>query len=39
VRDRQVRELERKVGQLTLENALRKTTDARIRHRGRRLIG
>ena len=38
-RDRQVRELERKVGQLTLEKERRKTTDGRIRHRGRRLIG
>jgi hypothetical protein len=36
-RDRQVRELERKVGQLTLENELLKKTDALIRQRGRRL--
>lgn len=35
-RDRQVRELERKVGQLTVENALLKKPDALIRHRGRR---
>jgi transposase len=34
--DRQVRELERKVGQLTLENELLKKTDALIRRRGRR---
>ena len=38
-RDRRVRELERRVGQLTLEKALRKTTDALIRHRGRRSTG
>jgi transposase-like protein len=36
--DRQVRELERKVGQLTLENELLKKTDELIRQRGRRLI-
>jgi transposase len=35
-RDRQVRELERKVGQLTVENELLKKTDALIRQRGRR---
>jgi len=38
-RDRQVRELERKVGQLTLENELLKKPDALIRHRGRRSTG
>ncbi len=37
--DRQVRELERKVGQLTLENELLKKTDALIRQRGRRSTG
>lgn len=35
-RDRQVRELERKVGQLTLENEMLKKTDDLIRQRGRR---
>ncbi len=35
-RERQVRALERKVGQLTLENELLKKTDALIRQRGRR---
>jgi hypothetical protein len=34
-----VRVLERTVGQLTLEKALRKPTDALIRHRGRRSTG
>ena len=38
-RDRRVRELERKVGQLTLENELLKKTDALIRQRGRRSTG
>ena len=38
-RERQVRELERKVGQLTLENEILKKTDALIRQRGRRLNG
>jgi transposase len=38
-RDRQVRELERKVGQLTLENEILKKTDALIRQRGRRSTG
>jgi transposase len=38
-RDRQVRELERTVGQLTLENELLKKTDELIRHRGRRSTG
>jgi transposase len=38
-RDRQVRELERKVGQLTLENEILKKTDALIRRRGRRSTG
>lgn len=33
-RDRQVRELERKVGQLTLENEILKKTDELIRQRG-----
>lgn len=37
-RDRQVRELERKVGQLTLENEVLKKTDELIRQRGRRSI-
>ena len=36
-RDRQVRELERKVGQLTLEKEILKKTDELIRQRGRRL--
>jgi len=35
-RERHVRELERKVGQLTLEKELLKKTDALIRQRGRR---
>lgn len=35
-RDRQVRALERKVGQLTVENEVLKKTDALIRQRGRR---
>jgi len=38
-RDRQVRELERTVGQRTLEKELRKNTDALIRHCGRRSTG
>lgn len=38
-RERQVRELERKVGQLTVENELLKKTDALIRQRGRRSNG
>ena len=38
-RDRQVRELERKVGQLTVENEILKKTDALIRQRGRRSTG
>ena len=38
-RERQVRALERKVGQLTLENELLKKTDALIRQRGRRSTG
>ena len=38
-RERQVRELERKVGQLTVENELLKKTDALIRQRGRRSTG
>ena len=38
-RDRQVRELERKVGQLTVENELLKKTDELIRQRGRRSTG
>lgn len=38
-RERQVRELERKVGQLTVENEILKKTDALIRQRGRRLNG
>lgn len=35
-RERHVRELERKVGQLTVEKELLKKTDALIRQRGRR---
>jgi transposase len=35
-RDRHMRELERKVGQLTLENEVLKKTDELIRQRGRR---
>ena len=38
-RDRQVRELERTVGQLTLENELLKKPDELVRHRGRRSTG
>ena len=38
-RERQVRELERKVGQLTVENEILKKTDALIRQRGRRSTG
>ena len=38
-RDRRVRELERKVGQLTLENEVLKKTDELIRQRGRRSTG
>lgn len=38
-RDRQMRELERKVGQLTVENELLKKTDELIRQRGRRSTG
>jgi len=38
-RDRQVRELERKVGQLTVENWILKKTDELIRQRGRRSTG
>ena len=38
-RDRQVRELERTVGQLTLEHALLKKPDELVRHRGRRSTG
>ena len=38
-RDRQVRELERKVGQLTVENEILKKTDELIRQRGRRSNG
>ena len=38
-RDRQVRELERRVGQLTLENEILKKTDALIRQRGWRSTG
>lgn len=37
-RDRQMRELERKVGQLTVENELLKKTDELIRQRGWRSI-
>lgn len=37
-RERHVQELERKVGQLTVENELLKKTDALIRQRGRRSI-
>jgi transposase-like protein len=35
-RDRRVQELERKVGQLTVENEILKKTDELIRQRGRR---
>jgi len=35
-RDRRVQELERKVGQLTVENEILKKTDGLIRQRGRR---
>ncbi|MGH7433215.1 MAG: transposase [Candidatus Methylomirabilales bacterium] len=38
-RDRRVRELERKVGQLTVENEVLKKTDELIRQRGRRSPG
>ena len=38
-RDRQVQELERTVGQLTVENELLKKPDALIRQRGRRSTG
>ena len=38
-REREVRELERTVGQRTLEKELRKNTDALIRHCGRRSTG
>ncbi len=38
-RERQVRELECKGGQLTLENEILKKTDALIRQRGRRSTG
>lgn len=38
-RERQVRELERKVGQRTVEHELRKKPDALIRQRGRRSTG
>jgi len=38
-RERQVRELERKLGQLTVENEVLKKTDALIRQRGRRSPG
>lgn len=38
-RERHVQELERKVGQLTVENELLKKTDALIRQRGRRSTG
>lgn len=37
--ERRVRELERKVGQLTLENEVLKKTDTLIRPRGRRSSG
>ena len=37
--ERRVRELERKVGQLTLENDILKKTDVLIRQRGRRSSG
>ena len=38
-RDRRVQELERKVGQLTVENEILKKTDELIRQRGRRSNG